>query len=97
MVRHIDLELLSFQQLDEVQHEIKISQLLHHQNIACYLTSFVVDAHLWAVQPLMHYGEHCVTTKYSDAYATYIFNTSFCTRIYSGTSCTYMYMYVYVY
>ncbi|XP_064390900.1 STE20-related kinase adapter protein alpha-like [Halichondria panicea] len=56
VVRHIDLEPLSFQQLGEVQHEIKISQLLHHQNIACYLISFVVDAHLWAVQPLMHYG-----------------------------------------
>ena len=56
-VRHINLELLSSEQLEEVQQEMKLSQLLHHHNIACYLTSFVVGVHLWAVQPLMHYGE----------------------------------------
>ena len=55
-VRHINLELLTSDQLEEVQQEMKLSQLLHHQNIACYLTSFVVGVHLWAVQPLMHYG-----------------------------------------
>lgn len=56
-VRHINLELLSSEQLEEVQQEMKLSQLLHHHNIACYLTSFVVGVHLWAVQPLMHYGK----------------------------------------
>ena len=56
-VRHINLELLTSEQLEEVQHEMKLSQLLHHHNVACYLTSFVVGVHLWAIQPLMHYGE----------------------------------------
>lgn len=56
VVRLIDLESISFQRLDEVQHEIKISHLVNHQNIACYVTSFLVDTYLWAVQPLMHYG-----------------------------------------
>ena len=44
------------EQLEEVEHEMKISQLLHHSNIVCYLTSFVVGTHLCAIQPLMHYG-----------------------------------------
>lgn len=56
-VRHINLELLTSEQLEEVQQEMKLSQLLHHHNIACYLANFVVGVHLWAVQPLMHYGE----------------------------------------
>ena len=50
------MEAISFQQMEEVQHEIKISHLVQHQNVACYVTSFLVDTHLWAVQPLMHYG-----------------------------------------
>ena len=49
------------EQLEEVEHEMKISQLLHHSNIVCYLTSFVVGTHLCAIQPLMHYGV-CVCT-----------------------------------
>ena len=53
----MDLECYTAPQLEEVQHEIKISHLVHHQNIACYLSSFVVGTNLWAVQPLMHYGE----------------------------------------
>lgn len=56
VVRHINLEMLTLEQIEELQHEMKLSQLLSHQNIACYLTSFVVGVHLWAVQPLMHYG-----------------------------------------
>ena len=56
-VRLINLELLSSEQLEEIQQEMKLSQLLHHHNIACYLSSFVVGVHLWAVQPLMHYGK----------------------------------------
>lgn len=57
VVRHIDLEVLSTEQLEELQQEMKLSQQLAHANIACYLTSFVVGIHLWAVQPLMHYGQ----------------------------------------
>ena len=57
VIRHINLELLGSDQLEEVQEEMKLSKQLHHQNITCYLTSFVVGVHLWAVQPLMHYGE----------------------------------------
>lgn len=57
VIRHIDLEVLSTEQLEEVQKEMKLSQLLSHSNIACYLSSFVVGTHLWAVQPLMHYGK----------------------------------------
>ena len=70
-VRHINLEVLTSEQLEEIQQEMKLSQLLHHQNIACYLTSFVVGSHLWAVQPLMHYGETkstlytCTTCMYT--------------------------------
>ncbi len=61
VVRHIDLELLSPDQLEDVQHEMKVSQLFSHLNITCYLTSFLVGQHLWAVQPLMHYGTYiCV-------------------------------------
>ena len=56
VVRHINLEVLTLDQIDEVQHEMKLSQLLCHQNIACYLANFVAGVHLWAVQPLMHYG-----------------------------------------
>ena len=56
-VRHINLELLTSEQLEEIQQEMKLSQLLNHQNIACCITSFVVGVHLWAVQPLMQYGE----------------------------------------
>ena len=59
VLRHIELELLTACQLEEVQSEMKLSQLLHHQNIACYICSFVVSTKLWAVQPLMHYGK-CV-------------------------------------
>ena len=57
VLRSIDLELLTISQLEEVQHEMKLSQLILHRNIACYICSFVVDTKLWAVQPLMHYGE----------------------------------------
>lgn len=57
VLRSIDLELLTVPQLEEVQHEMKLSQLLLHPNITCYICSFVVDTKLWAVQPLMHYGK----------------------------------------
>ena len=57
VVRHINLEALSMEQIEEVQNEMKLSQLLSHYNIACYLANFVAGSHLWAVQPLMHYGE----------------------------------------
>lgn len=60
VVRHINLEALTAEQLEEVQQEMKLSQQLSHHNVACYLTSFVVGVHLWAVQPLMHYGKLCV-------------------------------------
>ena len=43
--------------LSAVVEEMKLSQLLRHPNIACYYGSFVVGTKLWAVQPLMHYGE----------------------------------------
>lgn len=56
VVRHINLEALSMEQIEEVQNEMKLSQLLSHYNIACYLANFVAGSHLWAVQPLMHYG-----------------------------------------
>jgi len=57
VLRSIDLELLTVPQLEEVQHEMKLSQLLLHSNITCYICSFVVGTKLWAVQPLMHYGK----------------------------------------
>ena len=57
MLRLIDLEILSASQLEDVQDEMKISQLLNHCNIVKYLCSFVVGTKLWAMQPLMHYGE----------------------------------------
>lgn len=57
VLRSIDLELLTVSQLEEVQHEMKLSQLLLHPNITCYICSFVVGTKLWAVQPLMHYGK----------------------------------------
>lgn len=60
VLRSIDLEQLTFSQLEEVQHEMKLSQLILHCNIACYICSFVVGTKLWAVQPLMHYGEGCI-------------------------------------
>ena len=60
VLRLIDLETLSAGQLEDVQNEMKLSQLLHHCNIAKYLCSFVVGSKLWAIQPLMHYGE-CVS------------------------------------
>jgi STE20-related kinase adapter protein alpha len=56
VLRLIDLEALSAGQLEDVQNEMKLSQLLHHCNIARYLCSFVVGSKLWAIQPLMHYG-----------------------------------------
>ena len=59
VLRLIDLEVLSAGQLEDVQNEIKLSQLLHHCNIAKYLCSFVVGSKLWAMQPLMHYGKCC--------------------------------------
>ena len=70
VLRLIDLEALSAGQLEDVQNEMKLSQLLHHCNIARYLCSFVVGSKLWAIQPLMHYGEcflrdynlHCLIT-----------------------------------
>ena len=57
VVRCIDLETLSTDQMEEVQQEMTLSQQLSHKNIACYLSNFVVGIHLWAVQPLMHYGK----------------------------------------
>ena len=57
VVRHIDLESLSLEQLEDVQREMQVSQLLSHPNVTCYLTSFMVGTYLWAVQPLMHYGK----------------------------------------
>ena len=63
VLRLIDLEILSAGQLEDVQNEMKLSQLLLHSNIARYLCSFVVGTKLWAIQPLMHYGKfglvHC--------------------------------------
>lgn len=56
VLRHINLEALASEQLEEIQQEMKLSQLLSHHNITCYLGSFVVGVHLWAIQPLMHYG-----------------------------------------
>ena len=60
VLRLIDLELLSSGQLQDVQNEMKVSLMLHHTNIARYLCSFVVGTKLWALQPLMHYGEWTV-------------------------------------
>lgn len=57
VLRLIDLEVLSACQLEDVQNEMKLSQLLHHSNIVGYLCSFVVGSKLWAIQPLMHYGK----------------------------------------
>lgn len=56
VLRLIDLEILSSCQLEDVQDEMKISQLLNHCNLAKYLCCFVVGSKLWAMQPLMHYG-----------------------------------------
>lgn len=56
VVRLINLESLTVEQMEEVQHEMKLSQQFCHRNVACYLANFVVGVHLWAVQPLMHYG-----------------------------------------
>ena len=64
VLRLIDLEALSAGQLEDVQNEMKLSQLLHHCNIARYLCSFVVGSKLWAIQPLMHYGE-CFSRDYN--------------------------------
>ena len=57
VLRLVDLEVLSSTQLEDVQNEMKFSQMLQHPNIAGYLQSFVVGSKLWEVQPLMHYGE----------------------------------------
>lgn len=56
VLRLVDLEMLSVKQLDEVQNEMRLSNLFQHQNIAGYFCSFVVGPKLWAVQELMHYG-----------------------------------------
>ena len=56
VLRLVDLEVLSGPQLEDVQSEMKLSQMLHHSNIAGYLCSFVVGQKLWAIQTLMHYG-----------------------------------------
>ena len=56
VLRLVDLEMLRAEQLEEVQKEMKLSQMLDHPNIACYLISFVVGSKLWAIQSLMHYG-----------------------------------------
>ena len=57
VLRLIDLEVLSATQLEDVQSEMKMSQLLQHSSIAGYLCSFVVGSKLWAIQALMHYGK----------------------------------------
>ena len=60
VLRLVDLEILSATQLEDVQNEMKLSQMLQHENIAVFLTSFVVGSKLWAIQPLMHYGKYSV-------------------------------------
>lgn len=57
VLRLVDLEVLSSAQLEDVQNEMKFSQMLQHPNIADYLHSFVVGSKLWAIQSLMHYGK----------------------------------------
>ena len=57
MLRLIDLERLSSSQMEDVQNEMKLSQLINHTHVARYLCSFVVGTKLWALQPLMHYGK----------------------------------------
>lgn len=57
VLRLVDLEVLSSAQLEDVQNEMKFSQMLQHPNIAGYLHSFVVGSKLWAIQSLMHYGK----------------------------------------
>ena len=62
VLRLIDLEVLSATQLEDVQSEMKMSQLLQHSSIAGYLCSFVVGSKLWAIQALMHYGKDSAPT-----------------------------------
>ena len=57
VVRDYNLEQLSQEQLEDVQRELVFSRLLGHENVACYVHSFVWRHHLWVIQPLMQYGE----------------------------------------
>ena len=57
VVRQVDLDPLTGEQLAEVQHEMKLSQLVSHPNIIGYHCSFVTGCKLWAIQSLTHYGE----------------------------------------
>jgi serine/threonine protein kinase len=56
VIRQIDLEALNNDKLEEIEHEMQLSNMLIHPNVASYYCSFVSGPMLWAVQSLMHYG-----------------------------------------
>ena len=93
VLRLIDLEALSGGQLEDVQNEMKLSQLLHHCNIARYLCSFVVGSKLWAIQPLMHYGECFLIDNNFALLHCHVVHTCTCTCMRVHV-CIYMLLYI---
>lgn len=52
---------------------MKLSQLINHPHVARYLCSFVVGPKLWALQPLMHYGEALIFLQYQPGAKTLLY------------------------
>ncbi|XP_065831065.1 STE20-related kinase adapter protein alpha-like [Oscarella lobularis] len=56
IVRRTNLEILSPENLEELQNELLVSGLLRHECIMPYYVNFVVSHQLWVVLPFMEFG-----------------------------------------